>query len=105
MYKRNLTLTKYLSALLVAFAILFFSACSLTRYVPEGEYLVSKVRIISDNKDIKPNESKSYVRQEPNHKTFGFIPLPLGLYSMSGEDTTKWVNKFLRRCGSAPQIR
>ena len=32
------------------------------------------------------------------------IPFPLYLYNWSGQDSTKWFNRFLRRAGNAPEI-
>lgn len=96
-----------MKSLRAAFVCLFFvalCACSLTRYVPDGEYLVREVVVRSDNKAIKPGEVKPYIKQEPNHKTFGIIPFPLYMYNWSGSDTTKWLNRFLRRAGTPPEI-
>ncbi len=47
---------------------------------------------------------RSYVRQRPNSKWFSAIRLPLYTYSLSGNDNTKWVNRFLRGLGEAPVI-
>ena len=91
----------------IALYLLFFflvSACSLTKYVPDGEYMVRKVNIYSDNKQVKPSEIRPYLKQEPVHKTFGFIPFPSYLYSLSGPDSSKWINRFLRRAGTPPEI-
>ena len=104
MQQNKINFSSIIKALPIIFFCVFLCGCSLTKYVPDGEYLVSKVRVVSDNKDVKPSESKSYIKQEPNHKTFGFIPLPLGLYSLSGQDTTSWINNFLKRSGTAPVI-
>ena len=30
--------------------------------------------------------------------------LPLAIYSASGRDSTKWMNRFLRKIGEAPRI-
>ena len=66
--------------------------------------MLTKVNVQSDNKLIRNSELKQYIKQEPNHKTFGFIPVPLYLYNMSGSDTTKWINRFLRKAGTGPCI-
>lgn len=95
---------RYIRISVYILTLLCFCACSLTKYVPDGEYLVKSVTVRTDNKNVKPGEVKHYVKQEPNHKTFGFIPFPLYLYNLSGQDTTKWFNRFLRRAGNAPEI-
>lgn len=80
------------------------TSCSLTKNVPDGEYLMKRVTIETDTKQVKVSTIKPYVKQQPNHKTFGIIPFPLYLYNMAGEDTTRWVNRFLHRAGNAPEI-
>ena len=47
------------------------AGCSTTKYVGDGEYLLDRVEIISDNKSYKMNELKPYLRQQPNFKVFG----------------------------------
>lgn len=95
---------RFLRAAFVSFILITLCACSLTKYVPEGEYLVRKVSVQSDNKTIKTSEIKPYIKQEPNHKTFGLIPFPLYLYNLAGSDTSKWFNRFLQRAGTPPEI-
>lgn len=79
--------------------------CSSTKHVPEGSYLVDDVKIkITDNSDIKSEELINYLRQVPNHKVLGFLKLQLATYNMSGNDSTKWFNKWTRKLGQAPVI-
>ena len=84
--------------------LLVATACNLTRHVPQGEYLVSNVEIITDSKNVKSSDLKPYIRQNINHKTFGIIPMQLMIYSMAGQDSTKWRNRFLMKAGSAPEL-
>jgi hypothetical protein len=97
-------ISKYMRFGVCMVVLLFAAACSLTRYVPEGDYLVRSVSVHSDNKNIKSSDVKPYIKQMPNHKTFGLIPIPLYLYDMSGTDSTKWINRFLRRVGNPPEV-
>ncbi len=84
--------------------LLLMSACSLTKSVPQGSYLVHKVDVITDKAIIKKNELVPYIKQTPPHKTFGLIPFPLYLYNWAGNDSTRWINRFLHRVGTAPEI-
>ncbi|MEG1586897.1 MAG: BamA/TamA family outer membrane protein [Bacteroidales bacterium] len=95
---------RYLRITIYFFILILVSACSLTKYVPDGEYMVRKVNIYSDNKHVKASEVRPYLKQEPAHKTFGFIPFPLYLYNLSGPDSSRWINRFLRRAGNPPEI-
>lgn len=78
--------------------------CSVSKFVPEGKYLLDEVHISSDNKEIKSSEMYSYVRQKPNSKWFSLVKLPMYIYCSSGKDSTKWINKILRKMGDAPRI-
>lgn len=83
---------------------LLITACNTTKYVPEGEYLLNDVSIETDTKTIPKEEIKSYVRQMPNSEVLGFFKMQLGLYNWAGRDTTKRVNRFLKRIGDEPVI-
>lgn len=84
--------------------ILLLSACSTTKFVPEGEYLLNKFSIKSDNKDLKKNDLKPYLRQTPNAAVFGLFRMQLGIYDMAGRDSSRWINKALKRIGDPPVI-
>ena len=86
--------------------MLLLASCSETKYVAEGELLLDKVKVKSDVKEraINTTELKSYVRQRGNSRWFSLIKVPLYTYSLSGRDTTRWLNRTLRSIGEAPQI-
>ena len=72
--------------------------------MPDGEYLLDKVEIVSDNKDYKSADLKSYLRQQPNFKVFGLMKWQLFVYDWSGKNEKKWINKQLRRIGEPPVV-
>ncbi|MDR1729320.1 MAG: BamA/TamA family outer membrane protein [Prevotellaceae bacterium] len=82
---------------------LFFS-CSTTKYVPENKYLLNKVTIKTDNKKISSSDLEEYVQQMPNSNFLFLKKLSLKTYSLSGRDTSKWRNRFIRKIGDAPVI-
>jgi outer membrane protein assembly factor BamA len=87
-----------LSALLV---LTMFSACRTTKYVPENEYLLAKVDVVIDNKEIDKNDLKTYLKQKPNTEIFGFWKFHLNLYNLSSR---KKENGWLKRIGEAPVV-
>lgn len=87
-----------------AILLLVVTGCSSTKYVPEGTYLLDEVNVHTDNKEVKPADLNMFIRQQPNTKWFNLIKTQLYIYNMSGRDTTKWVNRALRRVGDAPVI-
>ena len=86
--------------------LLLLASCSETKYVAEGELLLDKVKVKSDvnARAINTTELKSYVRQRGNSRWFSLVKLPLYTYSLSGRDTTRWLNRTLRSIGEPPQI-
>lgn len=81
-------------------------SCSSARHVPQGQYLLDNVSIeIDDSTDnISEQEMRTFVRQQPNHKMLWSMKLQLGIYNMSGKDSTKWWNKWIRKVGEPPVI-
>ena len=84
--------------------ILVVIACSSDKFVPDGQYLLDKVELRSDRKDVNSSLLMQYVRQKGNSRWFSLFKIPLGTYAMAGEDTTKWINRTLRRMGEEPVL-
>ena len=84
--------------------LLFLTACSASKFVPEQEYLLDAVELKSDQKDLNLSALSSYVRQKANSKWFSIFKVPLGAYSLSGRDTSKWINRTLQNIGEKPVI-
>ena len=99
---------KRLKPILFGFcAILLMSliaSCSVTKFVPDDEYMLSSVAVHSDDSDFKAEELSLYVRQKANSKWFSLFRIPLATYSLAGRDTTKRINRFLQKIGEAPVI-
>ena len=98
----DIKLTKYIVCSAVAILI---SGCSATRDIPEGSYMLDRVKVVADGKyrDIDTRQLKNYVRQKGNARWFSAIKLPLGVYAMAGRDSS-WLNRTLRQMGEAPVI-
>ena len=84
--------------------VLLLASCSSTKYVPDGSYLLDEVRIHTDNKEVKTSNLSMYIRQNPNAKWFSLIKTQLYVYNWSGRDSTRWINRTLRKLGDAPVI-
>lgn len=83
---------------------LLLLSCSTTKFVPDGEHLLSRVHIVSQHDRSLAVKAQSYIRQHPNSKWFSLVKVPLGIYSLAGRDTTKWGNRVLQRIGEEPVI-
>ena len=95
-----------LCLIFASLATLLLVGCSSTRHVPDGKYLLSKatVTVEGETQGLDATTLHNYLRQQPNQRVLGFAKLSLGVYNMSGNDTTKWWNRWLRNLGQAPVI-
>ncbi len=83
------------------------SSCNQTRFVPEDKYLVDKVTIECDNKQISKSEIENYIKQKPNRKILILFNLKLNLYvynfAKRGKER-KWKNWVATTIGEEPVI-
>lgn len=80
------------------------ASCSSDKFLGTDEYLLTSVKLSSDNSEIDAPDYNLHVRQHPNSKWFGMFKVPLALYSVSSTDTTRKSNRFWQRIGEAPVI-
>ncbi len=84
--------------------IVLMASCSVSRFIPDGEYLLNDVKMRTSDKAVSPSQLQGYVQQHPNSRWFSVLKVPMAPYLMSGRDTTKRINRFLQRVGEAPVI-
>ncbi len=85
-------------------SILLLCACSVSKHIPEEQYYLKEVSVRCDDKRTgKAYTFEDYIRQTPNTKWFG-AKVPMRLYTISGQDTTKWATRLLRKIGEAPVL-
>ena len=100
---RRVKLTWFvLPFLLLSVALL--GSCSSEKYIPTGSYLLDKIEITSDRSSVNAASLAPYIRQKANSKWFSIFKVPLGAYTLSGRDTTKWINRTLKRIGESPVV-
>lgn len=51
-------------------------SCSTSKLVPEGEYILNKVEVVSDSADYEAGALKQYVRQKEKPKLFSLFKNP-----------------------------
>ena len=104
MARRLNNITSYILYTLFVFVLLALVGCDGTRYVADGDYLLTSTHVSCENPRINITTMDTYIRQRPNSKWLSSLKVPLGFYSMSGVDTTKWINRTLRNWGQAPVV-
>ena len=85
---------------------ILLASCSGTKFVSDGQYMLNKVEVKKDEgyPNVNISKYKSYVRQRGNQRWFSALKVPLGIYSLAGRDTTKWLNRTLQSMGEAPVL-
>ena len=84
--------------------VMLLFSCSVKKFIPEGEYLLNDVDIVSNTNSDNASKAKNYIRQKPNAKWFSLLKVPMYTYALSGLDSTKWGNRVLRRLGEKPVV-
>lgn len=90
--------------IVVVAAAIAMTACSASKFVPGGKYMLDKVKITTDNKELDVSSLEPYIRQKENSRWFSALKVPLGTYALAGADTTKWINRTLRKMGERPVV-
>lgn len=96
---------KYIIKIISSLSLLLvLYSCSATKFIPEGYYMLDRVNVQSEDKRVKANFLKGYIRQHPNSRWFSLVKVPMGPYALSGKDSTKAINRFLQRIGEMPVV-
>ncbi|MGO4709245.1 BamA/TamA family outer membrane protein [Chryseobacterium sp. 2TAF14] len=87
---------KYYKIISFATFVALVSACSTTKKVPDGEYLLTKNNFeFEDKKQFFDDELEDYVQQKPNKKQLLFVPLSLLLYNAANPKYDTILNEYM----------
>ena len=90
--------------ILLFVGIVVFS-CRPTRFVAENEYLLNKVKVKCDNKNIDLEQAETYIKQKPNKRILVFFRFHLAVYNLTHiGKTRKWKTKMGNIVGEEPVI-
>ncbi len=92
--------------ILLAAIALAAASCSSTKHVADGDMLLnrSRIELVDPDGELQSSDFANFLRQKPNSRMLGITPMRLHTYSLSGMDTTRWYNRWLRRMGEPPVI-
>ncbi|MDR6525372.1 hypothetical protein J2787_000742 [Chryseobacterium rhizosphaerae] len=87
---------KYYKIISFATFVGLLYACSTTKKVPDGEYLLTRNSFeFEDKKEFFDEELKDYVQQKPNKKQLLFMPLTLAFYNMANSKYDTILNEYM----------
>jgi outer membrane protein assembly factor BamA len=91
--------------LLITVALLFFSACDVTKPLKKNEYLLTHNRFKISTPKISSDDLNGYLQQKPNSKLFGLFRANIAFYNMGNKGKDSKFKKWLRtKVGSAPEL-
>ncbi|MBR4775600.1 MAG: BamA/TamA family outer membrane protein [Bacteroidales bacterium] len=82
--------------------VLALSACSTTRSLKSGEFLLRKNTVEVNEESFNASSLSSYLAQKPNSYVLGTNPL-LSVYNWAGQSESGFAN-FLRSLGTKPVV-
>ena len=80
---------------------IFLSNCSTSKHLASEQYLLSKNNIVEDGHKVKNKELFALLKQKPNKKILGFIPMYLNIYNFA---TEKDEDHYFKRIGEPPVL-
>lgn len=87
---------KYYKIISFATFVGLLYACSTTKKVPDGEYLLTQNNFeFEDKKQFFDDELEDYVQQKPNKKQLLFMPLSLLLYNAANPKYDTILNEYM----------
>ncbi|MCS6819397.1 MAG: hypothetical protein NZ522_05545, partial [Chitinophagales bacterium] len=104
-------ITKGLEYLLYGFFLIGLSSCSISKYIPEGKYLVAKAGV--DVKKISGSTERDRVRedltaimvQKPNRRFLGLLPIRMWFYLAAAKGKNNKFNQWVKsKLGEAPVV-
>lgn len=104
-YNKVKLIAKFKAFLLLA-GVVLFSACSNTRYLPQGEKLFTDLNVKFEkhtNSKVKASTLEEMVRPQPNSKILG-MRIKLYAYNIAKEPKGKGLNYFLKKKFGEPPV-
>ena len=95
-------MNRRISIILIVIALAVIAACSTTRTLRDGEYLLRSNAIKVNDKSFNPSELSSYLTQRPNSWILGTSP-QLVVYNWGGEGKTG-IGRLFHKLGVPPVI-
>jgi outer membrane protein assembly factor BamA len=83
--------------------VVVLSSCSPAKYVPKGDYLLSRNHLKTAQKSVAEDQLKSYIIQKPNKRIVG-VRFYLFLYNLSDITKERGINNWLRKIGEEPVV-
>ena len=88
----------------IILSVSFFYACHPAKHVPEGDFLLKKVDIKTDAKELNSEDLWRTVRQKPNRKTLSVFRFHLFVYNITNSGKERKLKSKVRDVVGEPPI-
>lgn len=78
-----------------------FFGCSPAKYVPEGQHLLTSVKVKTDNRKVDNDDLYALIKQKPNRKILGVLRFHLWVHNRARKGKE---GKFWNTIGEAPVV-
>ncbi len=75
----NIVVWKSLAIIII---FLLIQSCRITRHIPENDFLLNKVHVVVDNKQLDADDLEPYIQQESNRRVLYFLRFHLWVYNI-----------------------
>lgn len=84
--------------------LLVSNSCNPKRKIPEGQYLLRKNRIETTSTEIRKAQIRPFIRQQPNRRLLGLVPLNLFAYQLADRGRDTGVRRWFKNTIGEPPV-
>lgn len=84
--------------------MILLGSCNPTRRLPEGQHLLNRNRIEIEDADISKSDLRTYIRQRPNRRIFGFYRFHLNMYQLADRGRETGFKSWLKNTIGEPPV-
>lgn len=84
--------------------LLISNSCNSKRQIAEGQYLLRRNRIETTNTEIRKTQIRPFIRQQPNRRLLGLLPLNLFVYQLSDRGRDTGVRRWFKNTIGEPPV-
>lgn len=89
---------------LLLLLIFIVPACNPAKHIPNGSHLLHRNSIILENTQIKKEEVRKFVRQNPNRRILGFYRFHLNMYQFAGRGRETNIKRWMKNTIGEPPV-
>jgi outer membrane protein assembly factor BamA len=102
--KKGNTVKSGIQLIVFVFIALAMQSCNPTRNIPEGQYLLTRNRIVIKDNDVDAQDLRSFIRQDPNRRLLGVYRFHLHVYQFADRREESRFRNWLKNTIGEPPV-